>query len=171
MSRRLCPREQEVVDAMLPNGRLAETSELLQHVAECESCRELHEVMAMLRPDHTFTDEVSLPSAGQIWWRAAVRARMDAARAAGRPVAWAQGATAASLLGILVAATVLAWPFVHGAFDAAFVRLSAAVETNALQSFQVVAVLQRSLSLAGGVLAVVVIAPLVVLYFALAGDD
>ena len=171
MSRHLCPREQEVVDAMLPQGRLPEASELQQHVAGCESCRELHEVMAMLRPDHALSEEASLPSAGQIWWRAAVRARMEAARAAARPVAWAQGATAASLLGILCAATVLAWPFIQRAFDAAFGRLSAGLESNALQSLPVVAAIERSVPLAIGVVAVVVIAPLVVLYFALAGDD
>jgi hypothetical protein len=171
MSRRLCPREQEVVDAMLPQGRLPEASELHQHVAGCESCRELHEVMAMLRPDHALSGEVSLPSAGQIWWRAAVRARMEAARSAARPVAWAQGATAASLLGILCAAAVLAWPLLHRVFDAAFGRVTAGLETNALQSFQVMAVIERSLPLVLGVVAVVVIAPLLVLYFALAGDD
>lgn len=171
MNRHLCPREQEVVDAMLPEGRLPEASELQQHVAGCESCRELHEVMAMLRPDHALSEEAGLPSAGQIWWRAAVRARMEAARAAARPVAWAQGATAASLLGILCAATVLAWPLMHGVFDAAFGRLSAGFETSALQSLPVVAVIQRSVPLAIGVVAVVVIAPLVVLYFALAGDE
>ena len=171
MSRHLCPREQEVVDAMLPQGRLPEASELQQHVAACESCRELHEVMAMLRPDHALSEEVSLPSAGQIWWRAAVRARMEAARTAARPVAWAQGATAASLLGILCAATVLAWPLLQRVFDATFGRVTAGLETNALQSFQVLAVIERSLPLAIGFVAVVVIAPLVVLYFALAGDD
>ena len=171
MNRRLCPREQEVVDAMLPHGRLPEASELQQHVAGCESCRELHEVMAMLRPDHALSEEVSLPSAGQIWWRAAVRARMEAARAATRPVAWAQGATAASLLGILCAATVLAWPLIQRVFGTAFGRLSSGLETNALQSFPVMAVIERSLPFAVAVVAVVVIAPLVVLYFALAGDD
>jgi hypothetical protein len=171
MSRHLCPREQEVVDAMLPEGRLPEASELQQHVAGCASCRELHEVMAMLRPDHALAEEASLPSAGQIWWRAAVRARMEAARAAARPVAWAQGATAASLLGILCAATVLAWPLVQRVFAAAFGRVTAGLETNALQSFHMMTVIERSLPLAVGVVAVVVIAPLVVLYFALAGDD
>jgi hypothetical protein len=171
MSRRLCPREQDVVDAMLPHGRLPEDSQLQQHVAGCESCRELHEVMVMLRPDHARADEASLPSAGQIWWRAAVRARMEAARAAARPVGWAQGATAASLLGIVVAAAAFAWPFVQRVADAAFGRLSAGLDTSALQSLPVMAMIERSVPLAVGVVAVVVLAPLLVLYFALAGDE
>ena len=125
----------------------------------------------MLRPDQARFEDVSLPSSGQIWWRSAVRARMEAARAAARPVAWAQGATAASLFGILCAATVLAWPFIQRVFDAAAGRLSAGLDTSALQSLPVMAAIQGSLPLAFGVVTVVVIAPLVVLYFALAGDD
>ena len=171
MSRSLCPREQEVVDAMLPQGHLAEASELQQHVAGCESCRELHEVMAMLRPDQALFEDVSLPSSGQIWWRAAVRARMEAAQTAARPVAWAQGATAASLFGILCAATVLAWPFIQRVLGATAGRLSAGLDTSGLQALPVMVALERSLPLAVGVVAVVVIAPLLVLYFALAGDD
>ena len=156
---------------MLPTGQLAAASELQQHVAGCASCRELHEVMTMLRPDQARLDDVSLPSSGQVWWRSAVRARMEAARTAARPVAWAQGATAASLFGILCAATVLAWPFMQRVFDAAAGRLSAGLDTSALQDLPVMAAIQGSLPLAFGVVTVVVIAPLVVLYFALAGDD
>ena len=171
MSGGRCPREQEVVDAMLPSGQLAEASELQQHVTGCESCRELQEVMTMLRADQTRVEDVSLPSSGQIWWRAAVRARMEAARTAARPVGWAQGATAASLFGILCAATVLAWPFMQRVFDATTGRLAAGLDTSALQALPVMAAIQNSLPLAFGVVAVVVIAPLLVLYFALAGDD
>jgi len=171
MRRPICPREQEVVDAMLPQGQLAEASELQQHVAGCESCRELQEVMAMLRPDYALSEDVSLPSSGQIWWRAAVRARMDAAKTAARPVAWAQGATAASLFGILCAATVLAWPFVRRMFEATAGRLSAGIDTSGLQALPVMVAIERSLPLAVGVVAVGVIAPLLVLYFALAGED
>ena len=171
MSRNLCPREQEVVDAMLASGQLAEASGLPQHVAGCASCRELQEVMTMLRPEQARFDDVSLPASGQIWWRAAVRARMEAARAAARPVGWAQGATAASLFGILCAATVLAWPFIQRVFDATAGRLSAGLDTSALQSLPVMSAIQGSLPLAFGVVTVVVIAPLLVLYFALAGDD
>jgi len=171
MSRSLCPREQEVVDAMVATGQLAGASDLQQHVAGCESCRELQQVMTMLRLDPARFEEVSLPSSGQIWWRSAVRARMEAARTAARPVGWAQGATAAALFGILCAATVLAWPFIQRVFDAAAGRLSAGLDTSAVQGLPVITAIQGSLPLAFGIVTVVVIAPLVVLYFALAGDD
>ena len=191
MRRQGCPRESEVLDAVLRHGVVgggadngaaggSEVTEsvmrddLQRHVADCASCREVTEVITMLRRDRAQMEEhASVPAAGQIWWRSAVRARMEAAQAAARPVSWAQGVTAATLFGVVCAALVLTWPSLRQVVVLAGTRLLAGLDGNVLQTMlpPMVAVMQRSLPLVLGVMAVVVIAPLAVLYFALAGED
>ena len=167
-----CIHEGDVVAAVLGRRWDRANDDLKQHAAQCETCRDVVAVASVLSADQEHARyEVRVPAAGQVWWRAAVRARMEAARTAARPVAWAQGATAASLFGILCAATVLAWPFIQRVLGATAGRLSAGLDTSGLQALPVMVALERSLPLAVGVVAVVVIAPLLVLYFALAGDD
>ena len=36
-------------------------------------------------------EEMSLPSAGQVWWRAAIRARLEASQRVARPFSWLFG--------------------------------------------------------------------------------
>jgi len=190
MRRQGCPRESEVLDAVLRHGVVgggadngaaggSEVTEsvmrddLQRHVADCASCREVTEVITMLRRDRAQMEEhASVPAAGQIWWRSAVRARMEAAQAAARPVSWAQGVTAATLFGVVCAALVLTWPSLRRLVGLAGGRLLDGLDSNVLQLLPpMVAAVERSLPLALGVMAVVVIAPLAVLYFALAGED
>ena len=51
-----------------------------------------------------------MPAAGQVWWRAAVRARLESTHAATRPITWMHGITAAIVLGVFLAAVTAAWP-------------------------------------------------------------
>ena len=191
MTRRGCPRESDVLDAVLRDGAfgggITDTGasgdsgvtegtmrgDLQRHVADCATCREVAEVITMLRRDRAQMEEhASVPAAGQIWWRSAVRARMEAAQAAARPVSWAQGVTAATLFGVVCAALVLTWPSLRRVSGLAGGRLLDGLDSNVLQVLPpMVAAVERSLPLALGVMAVVVIAPLAVLYFALAGED
>jgi hypothetical protein len=167
-----CEREPEVVEMLLRDGKAAEPApELVHHVDTCGPCGELRELMTMLREETRRDAEVALPAAGQVWWRAAVRARMDAAHTAARPVTWAQGVTAAVLAGLIATASVLALPLasqllgvavdmavVHaGATDTAWASMSGAIE--------------RALPLVLLVAALIVLMPAVVLYVALSGDD
>ena len=57
--------------------------------------------------------EVRVPAAGQVWWRAAVRARLEAVHAAARPLTWLHGAAGAAACGLLVAVLGISWPFVR----------------------------------------------------------
>jgi hypothetical protein len=155
-----------------PAGAVAEASaELLQHVDTCGPCGELRELMTMLREDASRDATVALPAAGQVWWRAAVRARMEAAQAAARPVTWAQGVTAAVLVGLVGAACVLALPLlsqlVGAAADMAVLRAGVAATAWASMSD----VVERALPIVLLVAAVIVLMPVVVLYVALSGDD
>lgn len=87
-----CPREADVLDAVAA-GRFADRDrEIAAHVAECAVCRDLTVVAAALAADHdvAWTEAVPPPS-DVMWWRAQLRARTEAARAASRPMAVVQG--------------------------------------------------------------------------------
>jgi len=170
----MCQREDEVLDAMLADGTLASASdELHRHVEQCAVCADVRAVAGMLRRDDLALERsASVPSAGQVWWRAAVRARMEAAQAAARPVTWAQGLTAAAVFGIVSAVAVLTWPFLQRLAGTVFSRMVEGVDVTMLELLSpVMAVIQRSVPLALAVALTVILAPLLVLYFALAGEE
>ena len=50
-----------------------------------------------------------MPSAGAVWWRATIRARAEAARAAGQPITLLQGIAAATAVGLFVALAGAWW--------------------------------------------------------------
>ena len=54
--------------------------------------------------------DARLPAAGQVWWRAQVRARHDAAAVAARPVMVAQAVGGAAALGLVAAVVSWKWP-------------------------------------------------------------
>lgn len=174
MTRRSCARELEIADAMLAAGGTAElTDERRQHLETCRECRELIEVIAMLRDEHARTaNDVSVPAAGQVWWRAAVRARLEEAQAAARPVTWAQGVTGATLFGVTCAAMILTWPALRRLASFAWTQWLDVRDAASLAELPpMLAAVEHGLPLALGVIGVVVLMPLLVLYFALAGDD
>ena len=172
MKGHLCDREPEVVEMLLRDRAAAEPSpDLVQHVDTCGACGELRELMTMLRDEAKRDVDVALPAAGQVWWRAAVRARMEAAHRAARPVTWAQGMTAAVLVGLVATAGVLAFPLMSQllglAVDMAVVQAGATNTAWASMSGAV----ERALPLVLVVAALIVLMPAVVLYVALSGDD
>ncbi len=100
-----CSREADVV-AAVGAGRWpdATAASLRAHVAGCAVCRDVADVAMLvggLEADATLG--ATLPAAGQVWWRARVRARAEAARRAARPVLAAQAIGAACALGLLAA--------------------------------------------------------------------
>jgi len=168
---RVCAREAEVLAALWsgewPDGC---NKELLMHAECCEICSEVMLIAPALRADYqAMRIDVQVPAAGQVWWRAAVRARMDAVHAASRPMTWAQGLAAAGAVGLLVALIGIAWPSLTGSLVwivAEATRLEPArTEVAAL----LVDFLRRSLPLLTGVALCAVLAPVAV-YLALSDE-
>jgi len=104
-----CPREQDVVDAVTTDQWPDRCdSELQAHVAECAGCRDLVAILAPLGESWTDTRaDAHVPASGMVWWRAQMRARQEAARAAARPITIVQGIAGligAALVGVCLVA-------------------------------------------------------------------
>ena len=162
-----CPREQEVVQAVLAGAWASvDDQDLKAHTAECASCAEIASIAALMREDNDHARrEVRVPAAGQVWWRAAVRARLEKSQAATQPITWMHGITAAITIGILLAVLSFAWPSIASnalGFKEAFAwALPSGEVTSAI-----VGAFRQSLTLALIVTACLVLAP-IALYFAL----
>jgi len=105
-----CPHEQTIVDLVVAGRWLEESGDALRaHAAECRACAETLELARLLQDDQkALCAEAPVPSAGAVWWRATIRARAEAARAAGQPITLLQGIAAATAVGLFVA-LVGAW--------------------------------------------------------------
>ena len=92
-------------------------AELRAHVTSCAVCRDTVAIASLLCAADAADagDDAPLPTAGQMWWRLAVRARLDRERAAARPVVWLQGVAAACGLGLVATAIGAVAPRVGGA--------------------------------------------------------
>jgi hypothetical protein len=126
-----CPRESDVLDA-IDSKRWPHRAdrELVDHVAACAICSDVLTVAAAMREDQDATwQEASLPSSGQVWWRAEMRVRQEAIRAASRPITVAYSVAACAALVLIVAAGWFAWPTVHD-----FVSSIASTPTPSLAS-------------------------------------
>lgn len=112
MTPQTCPFEERVL-AAVTSGDWPERADqtLRDHVTECAICADLAMVSGLLTHDHRAAlAEASVPSSGQVWWRAQVRARAEAQRAAARPIFVAQAVAAAALVGLVVAVISWLWP-------------------------------------------------------------
>jgi hypothetical protein len=128
--RRECPRSPEVAAAVASGARFdaasapgcerdaavtgCEADDLGCHVASCASCADLVLVMSSLRGarDHS-RRSAAVPAAGLVWWRAQLRQRQAAARAAAAPVTAVHALASILLLGIAV---FLVWTMARGAW-------------------------------------------------------
>lgn len=168
-----CPLEMAVTEAAL-GGRWALESmqELQGHAESCAVCGEVVQVAQLLRDDREAAiGRARVPAPGQVWWRAVVRARLETAQSASRPITWMQGGSAACILGVACAVAALLWPSVRQAFSLAAglaVNVEPAALTAATSLLQTV---MGSLPLILGVAVWVVLAPLVALYFALSDGE
>ena len=117
-----CRHETAVVNAVLSGSWPHACDEaLIAHAKECETCREVASVSILLREDHEYSRiEAHIPAAGQVWWRAAVRARLESTQAATRPMTGMHGITAAILVGVVLAALTALWPLLPGALSTAW---------------------------------------------------
>jgi hypothetical protein len=111
MSALECPREQDVINAIV-TGRWPDAGDdsLRTHAAACAVCKELVEVTSVMRIDRDgLHEEMTLPSAGQVWWRAAIRARVEASQRVAQPMSWIFGISLACAAGLAIAAVQLLW--------------------------------------------------------------
>lgn len=96
---------------------------LRAHVRGCGVCRDTIAIASILR-EADAADDAPVPTAAQMWWRLAVRARLEREQAAARPVVWLQGLAAACGLGLAVTALGAVAPRVGGAMTDAAGRAS-----------------------------------------------
>ena len=107
-----CSREQDVMDA-LAAARWPDRcdDELRQHVAGCEVCGDLVEILGpMSREQDAAWEEARVPPAQLVWWRAHLRAREEALRAATRPLTAVYALALVFVGALLGGAVVMALP-------------------------------------------------------------
>jgi hypothetical protein len=101
-----CVREAEILDAIAA-GRWPHDAPaaLTAHASACPVCADLALAASALHDDAAVSAQapMALPSAGQVWWRAELRARHEAARLAQRPVLAVQVVAAVVVLAAVVA--------------------------------------------------------------------
>ena len=102
-----CPREQDVLEAIV-SARWPH--ELRTHIDVCPVCRDLAMVATILRDEgEAARREIQPPTSGQVWWRATMRTRAEAARAAARPITVLQALAAACAVGVFAALLTRSW--------------------------------------------------------------
>lgn len=111
MSRNACVHEPVLLARFASGVTVAALDADLQtHLAACASCREIVALVQALRADHAAAlSECALPTASQIWWRARVRSRLEAAHAVERPISLAQSISMAALLGLAASLVGAQW--------------------------------------------------------------
>jgi hypothetical protein len=176
-----CTHEPAVVDAVLrgqwaafldrPSGAVTDDGDdaLIAHALACETCREVASIATLMHDDAERSRyEAHVPASGQIWWRAAIRARLDSTQAATRPITWLHGITGAAVIGVLLAVVSAAWPLVLPILDRGW-SLAVAYFPSADAANAVANGLRLSAMLGLVAAAVLLLAPLA-LYFALSDD-
>jgi hypothetical protein len=94
-----CPREPDVLDALASRRWPDRDPEIAAHIDGCAVCADLVRVAAALRNGQELAwSDAAVPPGEVVWWRAQVRARTEAARAATRPIWIVQTLGAASAL-------------------------------------------------------------------------
>lgn len=165
-----CVHETAVVNAVLSGSwpqRCDET--LVAHADTCATCAEIASVATLLREDVEHARiEAHVPAAGQVWWRAAVRARLESTHAATKPMTWMHGITAAVVLGAFLAGLTALWPRLSAVLGKAV-----SVMPELLPGTEVTTAIADGLRLSvlAGVVAALfmIVAPLAI-YFALSDD-
>jgi hypothetical protein len=166
-----CVHEATVVDAVLTGRWPARCDDaLVAHAGDCEACQEVAALATLIHDDHERSRyDVQVPAAGQVWWRSAIRARLECTEAAMRPMTWMHGITAAVSIGVLLAIGTASWPVVVPWAERAW-QFAVAFFPNAEVASSLASGLRQSalLGLLGALL--LVLAPLLAVYFALSRE-
>jgi hypothetical protein len=110
-----CPHESELWEAVAA-GRWPETAsmDLRVHVASCAVCWDFAEVAMAVQADAADSRLAAAPpSSAIVWWRAQMRARQEAARAADRPITIVQALAISAGVGITLALLSLVVPWLR----------------------------------------------------------
>ena len=147
----------------------ASDSSLRTHVETCADCADVVRVGACLREEYEgLSKSMRLPAAGQVWWRAAVRARMERAQTAARPITWLQGLAAAGVGGAACAAVAYSWPSVWGLL-ATITTFVLSYDPGTIESVRpVFGLFERSVPYLIAIVACVLLAPIALIYWATA---
>lgn len=154
-----CEFESEVLAAVI-QSRWPDRAEasLRAHASTCAICRDVAAVAGAIdKAREEMRASAAVPDSGGVWWRARLRARREAAKAAGRPITAAQVialACAAGLLGACFGAT-------SSLFQSALRWIASSVgalDWKAFVSFAA-ALLAGHGALAAGIAAVLLLAP------------
>jgi predicted DCC family thiol-disulfide oxidoreductase YuxK len=170
VSRSECVHEPLVVEAVV-SGRWPERVDdaLVAHTGECEVCSDVAALALLIHDDHERSRfEVQVPAAGQVWWRSAVRARLESTAVAMRPMTVMHAVTAAITVGILLAAVTVAWPMLSPLSDQLWAWAVGYVQ-NAEVANALASGLRQTVMIGAIAVAVLVAAPLA-LYYVLSGD-
>ncbi len=115
-----CPREAEVAAAVRQRAWRTEDEDVRRHVEHCAVCAEVATVCEALAEERDALrrapgrDNPALPSAGQVWHRATLRARAEGLQSASRSLVWAYGIAGAAVAGLTAALVGAFWPTVVG---------------------------------------------------------
>jgi hypothetical protein len=114
-----CAREQDVLEAVAFGRWPAHVDEgLRSHVSACAICADLVEVARALHDDRASAcRDAHVPAPGLVWWRATIRARAEAARAAAQPITVLHGIAGACAVGLLCGLAGTVWRSFHGAWQ------------------------------------------------------
>src|SRR5215472_4498808 len=160
-----CELEAEVF-AAIAEGRWPEGvgASLREHISKCAVCSDVAGVAAPLQFEkQALRSAVVLPEAGQVWWKAQLRVRREAAEAAGRPITVAQMVAFGCAMGLLGACIGASSEWFQTAFRWAHSAL------NVVGADKVAAILSGHLVIAGAIGGVFLLVP-AVLYFAVGRD-
>jgi hypothetical protein len=98
-----CRNEAAIVAAVHAGRWPQAAGDLAAHASGCAVCREVAEVAQSFDAERrSFNRAVTVPSAARVWWRAQMRARMEAAEVASQPLGFAQGIGAASAVAVAI---------------------------------------------------------------------
>ena len=164
-----CEFESEVLSAALQSRWPDRVDALLrEHVASCTVCSDVIAVAVAIDDAREDARQgAAVPDSGRVWWLAQVRARREAAEAAGRPITAAQVIALASAMGLLGACFGATSKWFQSAL--AWVASSmAGLNVGALLPFVSVILAQHG-ALILAMAAVVFVVPLVV-YFTMLRD-
>jgi hypothetical protein len=183
-----CDRERDVLEAVM-SGRWpavdAGEDALREHVEGCPICGDLAMVAAVFQDDRDLVSRASrvsrvsavsrasgdahLPTSGQVWWRASMRTRAEAAATAARPIRVLQGLAGACAAGLCAALVTLAWPSVQQPLGAIAEMVSRGAQRFDVAAVSAAAMQQALLSVLAVAGASLILAPLI-LYLVLSDD-
>ena len=170
MNRIECAQEPLVVEAVM-SGAWPERADatLVSHADTCDICGEVALIATLIHDDHERSRfDAHVPAAGQVWWRSAIRARLESTHSALRPMSWLHAVTGAIAIGVLLAILTVAWPFLSPLADRAWVVVVEFFPTEEVAS-ALASGLRLSMMLGLAAAALLLLAPLA-LYFALSRE-